>query len=177
MPRTVQTGFFSHDIISGVFCTNNAQAPSLFSNVTRTSRRSCVETAYHLTEEGHCCPKLFQHTIVCLLVLRWKRGRELVHCLYKKLQTCLPTSRRPAKLYLILFLSHFTVYMYLRGGRGGRWGGGGANMRHLALPQETEGRPATSLHVTHGDQNDPVNDINHHLNIPYKPCTLVRDEF
>ena len=43
---------------------------------------------YHLTEEGHCCPKLFQHTIVCLLVLRWKRGRELVHCLYKKLQTC-----------------------------------------------------------------------------------------
>ena len=43
----------------------------------------------------------------------------------------------------------------------GRWG---ENMRHLALPQETEGRPATSLHVTHGDQNDPVNDINHHLN-------------
>ena len=39
------------------------------------------------------------HTIVCLLVLRWKRGRELVHCLYKKLQTCLPTSRRPAKPY------------------------------------------------------------------------------
>ena len=30
---------------------------------------------------------LFQHSIVCLLVLRWKRGRELVHCLYKKLQT------------------------------------------------------------------------------------------
>ena len=28
-----------------------------------------------------------QHTIVCLLALRWKRGRELVHCLYKKLQT------------------------------------------------------------------------------------------
>ena len=26
---------------------------------------------------------------------------ELVHCLYKKLQTCLPTSRRPAKPYLI----------------------------------------------------------------------------
>ena len=39
-------------------------------------------------------------TIVCLLVLRWKRGRELVHCLYNKLQTCLPTSRRPAKPYL-----------------------------------------------------------------------------
>ena len=38
---------------------------------------------YHLTEEGHCCPKLFQHTIVCLLVLRWKRGRELVHCCTK----------------------------------------------------------------------------------------------
>ena len=56
---------------------------------------------YHLTEEGHCCPKLFQHTIVCLLVLRWKRGRELVHCLYKKLQTCLPTSRRPAKPYFL----------------------------------------------------------------------------
>ena len=42
--------------------------------------------------------------------------------------------------------------------------GAGANMRHLAQPQETEGRPATSLHVTRGDQNDPVNDINHHLN-------------
>ena len=73
--------------------------------------------------------------------------------------------------HIILFLSHFTVYMYLRGGRGGRWG---ANMRHLALPQETEGRPATSLHVTHGDQNDPVNDINHHLNIPYKSCTTCK---
>ena len=54
--------------MSGVFCTNNAQAPSLFSNV-----------------------------------LRWKRGRELVHCLYKKLQTCLPTSRRPAKPYFCLY--------------------------------------------------------------------------
>ena len=41
-----------------------------------------------------------KQTIVCLLVLRWKIGRELVHCLYKKLQTCLPTSRRPAKPYL-----------------------------------------------------------------------------
>ena len=99
-----------NNMISGVFCTNNAQAPSLFSNVTLTSRRSYVETVsgnsallqsiYHLTEEGHCCLKLFQHTIVCLLVLRWKRGREFVHCLYKKLQTCLPTSRRPAKPYL-----------------------------------------------------------------------------
>ena len=29
--------------MSGVFCTNNAQAPSLFSNVTLTSRRSYVE--------------------------------------------------------------------------------------------------------------------------------------
>ena len=55
----------------------------------------------------HCCPKLFQRTIVCLLVLRWKRGRELVHCLYQKLQTCLPTSRRPAKPYLIFSLSFF----------------------------------------------------------------------
>ena len=30
--------------MSGVFGTNNAQAPSLFSNVTLTSRRSYVET-------------------------------------------------------------------------------------------------------------------------------------
>ena len=71
---------------------------------------------YHLTEEGHCCPKLFQHTIVCLLVLRWKRGRELVHCLYKKLQTCLPTSRRPAKSYNKHFVkshrvSHFNCFL------------------------------------------------------------------
>ena len=42
-------------------------------------------------------------TIACLLVLRWKRGRELVHCLYKKLQTCLPTSHRPPKPFLFLF--------------------------------------------------------------------------
>ena len=108
--------------VSGVFCTNNAQAPSLFSNVTLTSRRSYVETVSgnsallqsncldHLTEEGHCCPKLFQHTIVCLLVLRWKRGRELVHCLYKKLQTCLPTSRRPAKPYWGRYI-HPIVYI------------------------------------------------------------------
>ena len=38
--------------------------------------------------------------------------------------------------------------------------GGGENLRHLALPQETEGRPPTSLHVTNGDENDPVNNIN-----------------
>ena len=88
--------FFFFFFLSGIFCTNNAQAPSLFSNVTLTM-------IYHLTEEGHCCPKLFQHTIVCLLVLRWKRGRELVHCLYKKFQTCLPTSRRPAKPYFFFF--------------------------------------------------------------------------
>ena len=31
---------------SGVFCTNNAQAPSLFSNVTLTSRRSYVFSTY-----------------------------------------------------------------------------------------------------------------------------------
>ena len=69
----------------GVFCTNNAQAPSLFSNVTLTSRRSYVETVSGNSAllqsngilEGHCCPKLFQHTIVCLLVLRWKRGGSL----------------------------------------------------------------------------------------------------
>ena len=38
--------------MSGVFCTNNAQAPSLFSNVTLTSRRSkmivCMSTYDHL---------------------------------------------------------------------------------------------------------------------------------
>ena len=51
--------------------------------------------------------------------------------------------------------------MYLRGGRGVSEG---ENMRQLALPRETDGRPATSLHVTNGDQNDPVNNINHHLN-------------
>ena len=68
-----------------------------------------------------------------------------------------------------IFLSHFTVYMYFRGGRGSWWG---ANMRHLALPQETEGRPATSLHVTHGDQNDPVNDINHRLNMTCRGWAL-----
>ena len=63
--------------------------------------------------------------------------------------------------HVILFLSHFTLYMYLRGGRGV---GGGENMRHLALPRETESRPATFLHVTNGNQNDPVNNINNHLN-------------
>ena len=63
---------------------------------------------------------------------------------------------RTAFIHIILFLSHFTLYMYLRGGRGV---GGGENMRHFALPRETEGRPATSLHVTNEDQNDPVNNI------------------
>ena len=43
----------------------------------------------------------FFSQMVCLLVLHWKRGRELVHCLYKKLQTCLPTSRRPGKPCLV----------------------------------------------------------------------------
>ena len=45
------------------------------------------------------CFNIRSTSCVCLFVLRWKRGRELVHCLYKKLQTCLPTSRRPAKPY------------------------------------------------------------------------------
>ena len=45
------------------------------------------------------CFNIRSTSCVCL-VLRWKRGRELVHCLYKKLQTCLPTSRRPAKPYV-----------------------------------------------------------------------------
>ena len=71
--------------MTGVFCTNNAQAPSLFSNVTLTSRRSDVSTYDRL-----------------LVSVTLERGRELVHCLYKKLQTCLPTSRRPAKPYLII---------------------------------------------------------------------------
>ena len=43
------------------------------------------------------CFNIRSTSCVCLLVLRWKRGRELVHCLYKKLQTCSPTSRRPGK--------------------------------------------------------------------------------
>ena len=47
------------------------------------------------------CFNIRSPSCVCLLVLRWKRGRELVHCLYKKLQTCLPTSCRPAKPYLV----------------------------------------------------------------------------
>ena len=64
---------------SGVFCncTNNAQAPSLFSNVTLTSRQSYVETV-----SGNSA-------------LLQSNGT-----MYKKLQTCLPTSRRPAKPYL-----------------------------------------------------------------------------
>ena len=53
----------------------------------RNTNKQTIVCWNSLTEEGHCCSKLFQHTIVCLLVLRWKRGRELVHCLYKKLQT------------------------------------------------------------------------------------------
>ena len=51
------------------------------------------------------CFNIRSSSCVCLLVLRWKRGRELVHCLHKKLQTCLPTSRRPAKPYLLMCLS------------------------------------------------------------------------
>ena len=38
---------------------------------------------YHLTEEGHCCQKLFHiPSTSCVCLLRWKRGRELVHCLW-----------------------------------------------------------------------------------------------
>ena len=69
--------------MSGVFCTNNAQAPSLFSNVTLTSRRSYVETV-----SGNSA-LLHSNGIKDNLGIQteWKRGRELVHCLYKKLQT------------------------------------------------------------------------------------------
>ena len=90
--------------MSGVFCTNNAQAPSLFSNVTLTSRRSYVETVsgnsallqpngiYHLTEEGHCCPlpetvSTYDRLLVSV-TLEKREGASSVHCLYKKLQPC-----------------------------------------------------------------------------------------
>ena len=68
--------------MSGVFCTNNAQAPSLFSNVTLTSRRTKL---------------IVPTSCVCLLVLRWKRGRELVHCLYKNSRHVYqpPSARKP----------------------------------------------------------------------------------
>ena len=56
----------------------------------------------YLTEEGHCCLKLFHRpSTSCVCLLSWRRGREPVHCLCKNLQTCLPTSRRPGKSYLI----------------------------------------------------------------------------
>ena len=108
------------DTMSGVFCTNNAQAPSLFSNVTVTSRRTklivcwnCFEQQcpssvkwyipngiYHLTEEGHCCSKLFQHTInfVRLLVSVTLEKREGACALFVQkipdMFTNLPSARK-----------------------------------------------------------------------------------
>ena len=48
-------------------------------------KRAALEALTSTKNKTKC---RIQHTIVCLLVLRWKRGRELVHCLYKKLLTC-----------------------------------------------------------------------------------------
>ena len=66
--------------MSGVFCTNNVQAPFLFSNVTPTSRRTKLIVFRMLIVFN-----IRSTSCVCLLVLRWKRGRELVHCLFTNL--------------------------------------------------------------------------------------------
>ena len=87
--------------MSGVFCTNNAQAPSLFSNVTLTSRLDPKVVSYTIwLKKGTVARNCFNipsTSCVCLLVLRWKRGRELVHCLYKKLQTVLLLVKKKKK--------------------------------------------------------------------------------
>ena len=48
------------------------------------------------------CFNIRSTSCVCLLVLRWKRGRELVHCLYKKtLEMCLV-------LFILLYSRKFS---------------------------------------------------------------------
>ena len=64
----------------------------------------------------------------------------------------MPRTVQTGFFFHIILFRHFTMYMYLRGGRGGSlevqiWG------ISLSLPQETEGRPATSLHVTRAATN------------------------
>ena len=58
--------------ISEVFRTDNAQAPSRFSNVTSSKGKGIVAR------------NRFVPSTSCVCLLRWKRGRELVHCLYEK---------------------------------------------------------------------------------------------
>ena len=53
------------------------------------------QMVYHLTEEGHLLPE------------------TLVHCLYKKLQTCLPTSHRSGKPYLINTVCTYHFFFHL----------------------------------------------------------------
>ena len=113
---------------------------------------------YHLTEEGHCCPQLFQHTIVWLLVLRWKRGRELVHCLYKKLQKswnfCLDTlqisdPRRPGQRARVRSWQapasssheHQLSSSFSHRRSKAFWSGSSAN-RHFMVTMSTLSRPA-----------------------------------
>ena len=57
-----------HLVIIG--CTNNVPAPSLFSNSSEVDTRN-----------GWL---LLINRFVCLLQTSWKRGRELVHCLYSQ---------------------------------------------------------------------------------------------
>ena len=72
---------------------------SLFSNVSKKQTHEAdgmktflatmpffSQMVYEEGEEGHCCQRTFSYHWLraspCLT--RWKRGRELVHCLYKK---------------------------------------------------------------------------------------------
>ena len=108
--------------MSGVFCTNNAQASSLFSNVTIWLKKGTV---------ARNCFNIRSTSCVCLLVLRWKRGRELVHCLYKKLQKCLPTSRRPGKPYFFFILRK--PFLSIAINKKVKFDGGGALFRHFCI--------------------------------------------
>ena len=80
-----------YNYMSGVFCTNNAQAPSLFSNVTLTSRRSYVETV-----SGKSA--LLQSNGTCLLVSVTLEKREGACALFVQktpdMFTNLPSARK-----------------------------------------------------------------------------------
>ena len=84
-------------LLSGVFCTNNAQAPSLFSNVTLTSRRSYVTT--------------YDRLLVSVTLEKREGACALFVQKTPDMFTNLPSARKTL-LYIFIFILYYFYFIF-----------------------------------------------------------------